>query len=322
MKTRFAVGQVVIGRVVLGLGVLTMTCMWGCRDQGPSPRYNYAMADSEGGRRLLPINRPVSGWRDASILNNDQATIIRRDEMDTPEAAAMVTGEAAEMTEDSGPPTTPGEALKRVGSSFLGSLMNPDSGAGNNGATETGASASTNSGGGEAGIQQVLSEYSADLAAGRYLKLAAHCAKTQKVKAVDYFDILDEMNTSVSSLLVAYEKSSPGVKAKYEQMLSQKRAEATVGAVSVDGTNATAELTGADGNTVTMSMVDESGSWRLILPVIEGASDWSSFKDTLEELIVSLDDEVDELSGGGASDNSKLDKLFEEAIDYLSAMPK
>lgn len=312
-------------RLVIALGVVATACGLGCREQDPPLKYNYAMADSEGGRRLLPVVRSVGGSRDASILKNPSATIIRRDEMDSPEAAAMVSGDSADEAVDSGPPTTPAEALKKVGETFFGSFMNPGSGSTGEPAAESGATGgdtSAGSAGGDDAVRQLLGAYSSDLAAGNYLKLAAHCASSQKVNAVDYFEILDEMNTSLSSLLAAYEKSSPGVKAKYEQVLSQKRAEAAIDAVSVNGANATADLSGADNKSMSYALVAENGEWRLVHPVIEAASDWATFKDELDSHVESIDDEVDELSGGGTPDNSKLDKLIETAIDYLSAVPQ
>ncbi len=301
----------------------------GCGDQEPSPLYNRNMAVSEGGRPLLPVARTVAGSRDPSILENARATIIRRDEINSPEAAEMVKGTPAEEPEDLTTADTPGEALSNVGKAFLNNLMGqtiPPVGeqAATGEAAPSGDGGETGGSGGasEADAKKVLEEFAGDRAAGRYTNMSAYFVDGQKSDADYYYDTLDEMNTSLSSLLAAYEKVSPGVKSKFEQSLSQRRAIPTVGSVSITGSDASVSATTPDGTTAAFSMADVDGSWRIKSALFDDASEWSTLKGGLEAHVVALDDEVDSLTGGDTPDNSKLDKLIEDAINYLSALPK
>ncbi|NOX58327.1 MAG: hypothetical protein GXP29_05635 [Planctomycetes bacterium] len=320
-------------RFIIAVGIVAVTSSFACREQDPLPEYNYALVDSQGGQPLLPVTRVVAGSRDASILQSGQATIIRRDEIDSPEAQAMMKEQVPNPIEEMPEATTPGEALSNVGKAFFGSLMRAgpkSSGSAPVGEAPAGDTPTEDDeaadGGGAAdddgAARKTFAEYNQDLGAGRYTSLAKFCAADQKSKAESYFGSLDEMNTSVSSLLDAYEKSSSGVKARFEQVLSEKRSALTVDSVNVSGASATVAATASDGKSISMSMVEESGSWRLIHPVIDAASDWTAFESDLETHIESLDDAVDELSGGASADNAKLDKLIEDAIAYLSALPK
>ncbi|GJM25189.1 MAG: hypothetical protein DHS20C16_16040 [Phycisphaerae bacterium] len=308
----------------------------GCREQEPTPRYNRNMSTSEGGRQLLPIARTVAGSRDATILNNARATIIRRDEMDTPEAAEMVQGSPKEEPEDLTTADTPGEALSNVGKAFLGNLMGKtippvggtDSSNGDAATTDSGGSgggAGDSAGAGETELQTVLAEYSTELAARHYTKLSSFFSSSLKSEAGRYYDTLDEMNTSLSSLLAAYEKSTPGVKAKFEQKLSQTAAHTVNGVdIKADGngqTGAAVTLAKSDGTSLAMAMVHEDGSWRIVSSVFADSSKLSTLMSELVAHIESLDDEVDDLTGGGTADSSKLDKLIDDAIEYLTAMP-
>ena len=306
----------------------------GCREKEPTPPYNRNLASSDGGRRLLPIARTVAGSRDPSINDNAKATIIRRDEMDTPEAAEMVSGAPTAAAEDITTADTPGEALANVGKAFLGNLMGktipPVDGTTPDGASGGGATGDAG-GAGDSGLREVevrsvIAEFATELAAGRYTKLAAFCASSQSQEAGFYYDTLDEMNTSLSSLLAAYEKSSPGVKSKFEQELSKKRAAFVVNNVVVDGSSATVNAASSEGSDFSFSIVQEDGSWRIRNGIFADASAWAAMKDAMEAHVVAIDDEVDELSGDeeerSAPDSGKLDKLIEEAIEYLSAKPK
>ncbi len=312
------------------MGICAISTVGGCSEPEPSQPYNRNMSVSESGRQLLPVARTVAGSRDPSILDNAQADIIRRDEIDTPEAMEMINtpspsaaGSGANtivLTEA----TNPAEALSNVGKAFFGNLAGMKvKGAGIDNETSDSSEGSASAGGaGEADARKVLKEYSQELAAGRYLQLSALCASNQRSNAGAYFVTLDEMNTSLASLLAAYEKSSPGVKVKFQQMLSNKRSAPSIDRVDINGASATISVSGGDGTTSSISMMAEDGSWRVIQPVVAAASDWSSLEDELDSQIETLDDEVSELTGGGTADASKLDKLIEETIDYLSAMPK
>lgn len=314
-------------RMMAMLVVCALAVAAGCREQEPTPPYNRNLSTSESGRQLLPIARTVAGSRDPSITENARATIIRRDEMDTPEAAEMVQGEPTEAPEDLTTADSPQEALANVGKAFLGNLMGktiPPV----EGATETAgdgvpaADAGEASGEAEKEVRSIFGEFANEWAAGRYTRLASFCASGQESEAEYYYDTLDEMNSSLSSLLAAYEKSTPGVKSKFEQMLSQKRAAPTVTGVTIAGPDATLAVTGADGSETQVVMTREDGNWRIKNALFADSGSWPTLKSALEAHVVSIDDEVDELSGEDAeADSSKLEKLIEEAIKYLSALP-
>jgi hypothetical protein len=285
---------------------------------------------------LLPVARTVAGSRDATILDNARATIIRRDEMDTPEAAEMVKGAPAVEPEDLTSADTPGEALSNVGKAFLGNLMGkttpPVSAAVSAAAdtTTTGTSVAGDpgapAGANEAELRQVLTEYSTALAARQYTKLAAFCSSSLRSEATRYFNTLDEMNTSLTSLLAAYEKSTPGVKTKFEQKLSQKATGRTVNGINIKADDsgrpgAEVSMTEADAVPLVILMVHEDEGWRISSTAFADSSILSKLIDDMDAHVESLDDEVDELTGGGTADSSRLDKLIDDAINYLTVMP-